>query len=1472
MSQQIQITGGAKVRNLEGVLTGTSGVVNSLGINVPSGIPQLDGSGKILVSQLPNSVMEYKGTWNAATNTPTLADGTGNQGDVYLCNVAGTANFGSGPIAFVVGDQVIYSGTIWQRASGATGTVTSVAVTESGDALTITGSPITTSGTINIGFTGTNSQYVNGAGGLTTFPTLLSSVGLSMPSAFSVANSPLTANGTIAVTGAGTISQYIRGDGSLATLPTAAQEAKRLITEVYNNSGATLTKGTVVYINGGQGNLPTITKALATSDATSAQTYGLVQTDITNMNNGFVVVIGSLMDLDTQAFTEGTQLYLSGTTAGAYTSTKPSAPIHLVYVAIVVRSHPTQGVIEVKIQNGVEMDELHDVQITSIANGNILQYDSATSLWKNVAGTTTNIAEGTRLYYTDTRARAALSFAAGSGAYNSTTGVITIPTNTNQLTNGASFITLTSLSAGTGITYNNTTGVITNSAPDQTVSLANGAGISVTGTYPSFTIASTITQYTDALARAAISLTTTGTSGASTYNNTTGVLNVPTYTLAGLGGVPTTRNITINGLTQDLSADRTWTITAGISSVSGTSPISVSTVSGAATVSIATANTTTTGALTSTDWNTFNGKQNALTNPVTGTGNNNYIAKFSSTGSTIANSLLQSNASNVFINQENTSFGVDAQALIRLGFVKKSGLDPTIAYAEDPFTISSTAGTSIDASNTFVTRFTMALDGAATFSSSIAATTATFSGRINAGEDIALTRTDTNFAYITRPNTVGYKKIGFIVNGGGNLTNFEVNSDISQFSGIIGVGVTPSAWSSPFIPIQIGTYGQYIAGQSNGPDIKIGANHYYNAGNYIYTTANGAAQINIGGNSGFQFNVAPVGTIGAAVAFTTPMSINPSGNVLIGSIIDNGNRLQVTGNSTLSGNVLIGTSTYLQSNEKVGIETDTNVAILAKFTGGAATGWAGKFWNNATTGDNLIIEFLTEAGITSRGSIRYDRTGDRLNILGGGSGLLFSGTSSYTSSIGIGVTPVVPTGVGKVLQIGNTTIVQSVVGNQTLFGDNVYYNGSAWKYITTNFASAIRIGAAASGEFSFHCAPSGSAGATITTWDTSDVKMVIKTNGNIGIGTSSPARNLSLFSGSIGLYNSSTGQGGTDGYTMELGGTTAYLWNYENDSLIFGTNNIERMRIRGDGGILINTTTGVSGGGALQVNGNVNINGLFQINGVTIGGGGGSGVTGSGTTNYIPKWTGSTSLGNSVIQDTGTNVGIGAAPLSFTRLYVTDTGANITGGNAIAGTSIKGVMIENSNNADESIGLWFRTGNNHLSGISGQRFNSATGWGTDLRFYTHEEATTDLTYTRERMRITTEGSILINRLTDAGYKFDVNGTGRFTGNLTTSNIIAAGSVTASSGFFDTSDSRLKIVIKDYNQAKGIEKVEARLYLKNNKKELGYFAQDVQEILPSAVIEGEDGFLTLSYSQVHTAKIAYLEKEIAELKELIKSLL
>jgi len=104
------------------------------------------------------------------------------------------------------------------------------------------------------------------------------------------------------------------------------------------------------------------------------------------------------------------------------------------------------------------------------------------------------------------------------------------------------------------------------------------------------------------------------------------------------------------------------------------------------------------------------------------------------------------------------------------------------------------------------------------------------------------------------------------------------------------------------------------------------------------------------------------------------------------------------------------------------------------------------------------------------------------------------------------------------------------------------------------------------------------------------------------------------------------------------------------------------------------------------------------------------------------------------------NVGIGTtAPVM--KLHVSDVGANIVSGNAISTSTMKGVMIQNTNNGDESIGVWFNTGGSHWSGITGQRTAAATNWATDLRFFTHEAALVDLTYARERMRIDGEGNV-----------------------------------------------------------------------------------------------------------------------------------
>lgn len=165
-------------------------------------------------------------------------------------------------------------------------------------------------------------------------------------------------------------------------IPTTGQ-ASTLVREVKNMTGATLTKGTVVFISGANGNKPLVSKALATTDALSSRTFGMLQSDISNNGLGNCVIIGDLTGVDTSSFAEGAQLYLSGVTAGTYTDTKILAPTHLVYVGKVTRSHPTQGQIEVGIQNGYELSEIHDVALSSEANNQALIYETSTDLWKN---------------------------------------------------------------------------------------------------------------------------------------------------------------------------------------------------------------------------------------------------------------------------------------------------------------------------------------------------------------------------------------------------------------------------------------------------------------------------------------------------------------------------------------------------------------------------------------------------------------------------------------------------------------------------------------------------------------------------------------------------------------------------------------------------------------------------------------------------------------------------------------------------------------------------------------------------------------------------------------------------------------------------------------------------------------------------------------------------------------------------------
>ena len=560
----------------------------------------------------------YKGTWNASTNTPTLASGVGTAGNYYIVSVAGTTNL-DGITDWQVGDWAIFQGSVWQKVdntdavvsvNGFTGAVslttsninegTNLYYTDARARLSVSGgtgiSYNSTSGVITnsapdqtVTLTGAGTTSISG-----TYPSFtitsndtyngtVTSIGITESvAALSITGSPVTTSGNINIGFAGSPTQYVAGDGSLVTFPTIITQAQNLVAEVYNNTGATLTKGTIVYINGGQGNLPTVTKAIATSDPTSAQTFGFINVDLTNNNNGYVTIIGRLENIDTQAFANGTQLYLSGTTAGTYTSTKPQAPIHLVYVAIVVRSHPTQGVLEVKIQNGVEIDEIHDVQITSIANGNILQYSSADSLWHNVAGTTTNIAEGTNLYYTDTRARTSISTTATGLTYTSGTGVLSltagyvIPTTTsatewdtaytNRITSATSPLSITSNVISIPQATTSTSGYLSstdwntfNSKGSGTVTSVAALTLGTTGTDVSSSVVNgsttpVITLNIPDASATARGLITTGTqtiAGAKTFSSATSFSSTATVSSASTSGfvVNSTNNASYRGFT-----------------------------------------------------------------------------------------------------------------------------------------------------------------------------------------------------------------------------------------------------------------------------------------------------------------------------------------------------------------------------------------------------------------------------------------------------------------------------------------------------------------------------------------------------------------------------------------------------------------------------------------------------------------------------------------------------------------------------------------------------------------------------------------------------------------------------------------------------------------------------------------------------------------------------------------------------------
>lgn len=233
---------------------------------------------------------------------------------------------------------------------------------------------------------------------------------------------------------------------------------------VTNAEAVTINKGQPVYLFSATGNRASVKLAFNTSDATSAKTFGVAAENIAANGTGLVRCVGVLDGLNLGSYTAGDTLYL-GATAGSLTATKPYAPNHLVYVGLVERANNGNGQLYVRVQNGYELDEIHDIQINSgtLANGQTILYDAATSLWKNAnltAGTGVSITNGASSVtiantgVTQATAGTGISVSAGTGNVTITNTGVTSVTGTSPVASSGGATPAISLASGYGDTQN----------------------------------------------------------------------------------------------------------------------------------------------------------------------------------------------------------------------------------------------------------------------------------------------------------------------------------------------------------------------------------------------------------------------------------------------------------------------------------------------------------------------------------------------------------------------------------------------------------------------------------------------------------------------------------------------------------------------------------------------------------------------------------------------------------------------------------------------------------------------------------------------------------------------------------------------------------------------------------------------------------------------------------------------------------
>ena len=178
--------------------------------------------------------------------------------------------------------------------------------------------------------------------------------------------------------------------GGSVILKNGVDLVARVVNKVTPNTTLTKAAYQVVKVSGAQGQRLAVNLAQANTDLNSADTLGVVIETIATNQEGFILTVGQIENINTtgslqgETWTDGDVLYLSPTTAGRITNIKPNGSTgHIVVIGYVEYAHANNGKIYVKIMNGWELDELHNVFIDTPLNNQALTYETSTDLWKN---------------------------------------------------------------------------------------------------------------------------------------------------------------------------------------------------------------------------------------------------------------------------------------------------------------------------------------------------------------------------------------------------------------------------------------------------------------------------------------------------------------------------------------------------------------------------------------------------------------------------------------------------------------------------------------------------------------------------------------------------------------------------------------------------------------------------------------------------------------------------------------------------------------------------------------------------------------------------------------------------------------------------------------------------------------------------------------------------------------------------------